>query len=164
MKINLAQNEKIGISIETSYHIETSPLICRANLYDFYMIDLRFERVKNGYLKKEHRVIYRSLPNIIIEQFCQNSSRLFIFHYFRKKLYLIRMTRNKMHIWKKNLTKYLIRMNTKINNFLNFMDPFYEWGSTASRLQPLRGGSLLFTIQFSEIPGAHFIDLGRMKG
>ena len=62
MKINLARNEKIGISIETSYHIETSPLICRANLYDFYMIDLRFEKVKNGYPKKEHRVIYRSLP------------------------------------------------------------------------------------------------------
>ena len=29
----------------------------------------------------------------------------------------------------------------------------YGWGSTASRLQPLRGGSLLFTIQFPEIPG-----------
>ena len=43
------------------------------------------------------------------------------------------------------------------------MAPFYGWGSTASRLQPLRGGSLLFTIQFPEIPGTHFIDLGRMK-
>ena len=41
---------------------------------------------------------------------------------------------------------------------------YYGWGSTASRLQPLRGGSLLFTIQFPEIPGAHFIDLGRMRG
>ena len=30
---------------------------------------------------------------------------------------------------------------------------FYGWGSTASRLQPLRGGSLLFTTQFPEIPG-----------
>ena len=29
---------------------------------------------------------------------------------------------------------------------------FYGWDSTASRLQPLRGGSLLFTIQFPEIP------------
>ena len=27
----------------------------------------------------------------------------------------------------------------------NFMAPFYGWGSTASRLEPLRGGSLLFT-------------------
>ena len=27
------------------------------------------------------------------------------------------------------------------------MVPFYGWGSTASRLQPLRGDSLLFTIQ-----------------
>ena len=46
----------------------------------------------------------------------------------------------------------------------NFMAPFYGWGSTASRLQPLRGGSLLFTIQFPELSGTHFIDLGRMKG
>ena len=30
---------------------------------------------------------------------------------------------------------------------------FYGWGSTASRLQPLWGSSLLFTIQFAEIPG-----------
>ena len=45
------------------------------------------------------------------------------------------------------------------------MAPFYYgWDSIASRLQPLRGGSLLFTIQFPEIPGAHFIDLGRMRG
>ena len=46
----------------------------------------------------------------------------------------------------------------------NFMAPFYGWGSTASRLQPLWGGSLLFTIQFPEITGTHFIDLVRMKG
>ena len=46
----------------------------------------------------------------------------------------------------------------------NFMAPFYGWGSTASRLEPLRGGSLLITTKFPEIPGTHFIDLGRMKG
>ena len=51
-----------------------------------------------------------------------------------------------------------------VNLKKNFMAPFYGWDSTASTLQPLRGGSLLFTIQFPEIPGAHFIDLGRMKG
>ena len=44
------------------------------------------------------------------------------------------------------------------------MVPFYGWGSTTSRLQPLRRGSLLFTIQSPETPGTHFIDLGRMKG
>ena len=44
------------------------------------------------------------------------------------------------------------------------MAPFYGWGSTVPRLEPLRGGSLLFTIKFPEIPGIHFIDLGRMKG
>ena len=42
--------------------------------------------------------------------------------------------------------------------------PFYGWGSTASRLELLQGGSLLFTTKFPEIPGTHFIDLGRMKG
>ena len=46
----------------------------------------------------------------------------------------------------------------------NFMAPFYGLGSTASRLEPLRGGSLLFTTKFPEIPVTHFIDLGRMKG
>ena len=44
------------------------------------------------------------------------------------------------------------------------MAPFYGWGSSASRLEPLRGGSLLFTNEFPENPGTHFIDLGRMKG
>ena len=44
------------------------------------------------------------------------------------------------------------------------MTPFYEWGSTVSRLEPLRGGSLLFTTKFPETPGTHFIDLGRIKG
>ena len=46
----------------------------------------------------------------------------------------------------------------------NFMAPFYGWGSTASSLEPLRGGSLLFTTKFPEIPGTHFIDLRRMNG
>ena len=43
------------------------------------------------------------------------------------------------------------------------MAPFYRWDSTASRLESLQGGSLLFTTKFPEIPGTHFIDLGRMK-
>ena len=38
------------------------------------------------------------------------------------------------------------------------MAPFYGWSSTASRLEPLQGGSLLFTTKFPEIPGSHFID------
>ena len=45
----------------------------------------------------------------------------------------------------------------------NFMAPFYGWGSTASKLEPLRGGSLLFTTKLPEIPGTHFIDLRRMN-
>ena len=43
------------------------------------------------------------------------------------------------------------------------MAPFYGWGSTASRIKPLWGGSLLFTTKFQEILGTHFINLGRMK-
>ena len=34
------------------------------------------------------------------------------------------------------------------------MAPFYGWGSTASRLEPLWGDSLLFTTKFTKIPGA----------
>ena len=44
------------------------------------------------------------------------------------------------------------------------MAPFYGWGSIASRLESLRGGSLLFTTKSPYIPVTHFIDLGRMKG
>ena len=53
---------------------------------------------------------------------------------------------------------------TLVNIKKNFMAPFYGWGSTASKVEPLRGDSLLFTTKFPEIPGTHFIDLGRMKG
>ena len=44
------------------------------------------------------------------------------------------------------------------------MAPFYGWSSTASKLVPFRGGSLLFTAKFPEISVTHFIDLGKMKG
>ena len=43
------------------------------------------------------------------------------------------------------------------------MASFYGLGSTVSRLEPLRVGSLLFTTKFPGIPGTHFIDLERMK-
>ena len=49
-------------------------------------------------------------------------------------------------------------------NFKKLYGPFLWWGSTASRLEPLQGDSLLFTTKFPEIPGTHFIDLRRMKG
>ena len=35
---------------------------------------------------------------------------------------------------------------------------------TASRLEPLQGGSLLFTTKFPEVSGTHFIDFRWMKG
>ena len=46
----------------------------------------------------------------------------------------------------------------------NFMAFFYGWGSTSSRLEPLRGGRLLFTTKFPKFPGTHFINLRKMKG
>ena len=39
------------------------------------------------------------------------------------------------------------------------MAPFHGWGSTASRLEPLRGGTLLFITKLPEIPGTHFMTL-----
>ena len=44
------------------------------------------------------------------------------------------------------------------------MTPLYGWGSTASRQQQLRGGTLLFTTELQEIPGTHCIHLRKMKG
>ena len=52
----------------------------------------------------------------------------------------------------------------KAKTLKNFMAPFHGLGSTASRLEPLRGCSLLFTTKFPEIPDTHFINLRRMKG
>ena len=46
----------------------------------------------------------------------------------------------------------------------NLYGPFLWMGSTASRLVPLPRGSLHFTTRFPDIPGTHFIDIGRMKG
>ena len=45
---------------------------------------------------------------------------------------------------------------------LKLYGPFLWMGSTASRLEPLQGGSLPFTTKFPEIPGTHFIDLQRL--
>ena len=39
----------------------------------------------------------------------------------------------------------------------------YGWGSTAPMLEPLRGGSLLFTTKLPEIPGTHFYSIPRTQ-
>ena len=49
---------------------------------------------------------------------------------------------------------YKTKVNRCIGSCNNISNP----------LEPLRGGSLLFTTKFPEIPGTHFTDLGRMKG
>ena len=43
------------------------------------------------------------------------------------------------------------------------MADFYGLGWTASRLEPLRDGGLIFTTKFPEIHGIHFTNLGSMK-
>ena len=69
-----------------------------------------------------------------------------------------------LEVFKSQLERNLEHgLNPDINK-KDFMHPFYGQGSTVSRLEPLRRGSLLFTTKFPEIPGNHFIDLGRMKG
>ena len=40
---------------------------------------------------------------------------------------------------------------------------FRGWGSTASRLEPLWGGSLLFIIKFPEIAGTHFLSISEVQ-
>ena len=62
-----------------------------------------------------------------------------------------------------HVTEHKNDMPEKKNLKKNFMASFCEWGSTASRLEPLRWGSLLFTTKFPEIPSTNFIDLARMK-
>ena len=62
------------------------------------------------------------------------------------------------------LSRLVISLQLRNFKKLNFTAPFYGWDSTASRLEPLQGGSLLFTTKFPKIPGTHFIYPGRMKG
>ena len=61
-----------------------------------------------------------------------------------------------------------IVFNTSFMTFLikllNFTGPLKRWDLTSSRPMSLLGGSLFFTTKFFEIPGPHFINLGRMNG
>ena len=63
----------------------------------------------------------------------------------------------------KHISRWVDQENLIYVKNLNFMAPFYAWGSTGSKLEPLQGDSLLFTTNFPEIHGTHFIDLERMK-
>ena len=60
--------------------------------------------------------------------------------------------------------KYDNYVKTTYKTFLkNFMTGFNGWCSTASRSEPVWGGSLLFTTRFPEFPGTHFIDIGSLN-
>ena len=45
-----------------------------------------------------------------------------------------------------NMTLEVTAMIVEIIRYLTFIAPFYEWSSTALRLEPLRGGSLLLPL------------------
>ena len=60
--------------------------------------------------------------------------------------------------WRSLYTKFIIL------NIKTLWPHFNGWDSTALKLQPLRGDSLLFTTKFPEIPATHFTDHERMKG
>ena len=51
----------------------------------------------------------------------------------------------------------------KLSWHTHFMASFYGWVWTASRLELLRGDSLLFITKYPEIHGSHFINLGRIE-
>ena len=78
-------------------------------------------------------------------------------HYLRQLLlvYILSLEKIIVHM---DVSKNIFRVNKVNSMFLrpikknnNFMVPFYGWGSTASRLELLRGSSLLFTTKFPEI-------------
>ena len=58
---------------------------------------------------------------------------------------------------------FIDKNHDKFELNFNFTALFYGWGSTALSLEPLGGGSLLFTNKFPEISDTNFLDLGRMK-
>ena len=64
----------------------------------------------------------------------------------RKHSMLLKFGQFVLYYKRKNFIK-TFHKNFDLKTLLkkNFMAPFYGWGSTASRLEPLRGGSLLFT-------------------
>ena len=64
-------------------------------------------------------------------------------------------------ISKKNKKKMYYAQNNKKKLYGPFL--WMEF-SCRKATEPLRGDSLLFTIQFAGVPGTQLIDLGRMKG
>ena len=61
---------------------------------------------------------------------------------------------------------YPILRSTSAKPFLKTLWFIFLWMgfNCLKATKPLRGGSLLFTTKFPEIPGTHMIALGRMKG
>ena len=88
-------------------------------------------------------------------QFWNNMERVVMIdlsHNFSMSLINVKSPKNFQYLVVK-----VILENLASDSLKSFMAPFYGWGSTVSRLEPLQGGSLFFTIKFPEILGTHFI-------
>ena len=53
--------------------------------------------------------------------------------------------------WIRSYCQKLSSVTTIVANKKNFKAPFYGWGSTVSRLKPLRGGSLLLPLSSQKL-------------
>ena len=77
------------------------------------------------------------------------------------------ITKNKYGLSINDLLSFTLGLLRLLNNFnfVNFMAPFYGWGSTASRLRS-HYEEVIHVLPhfFPEIPGTHLINLRKMKG
>ena len=144
-------------------------------------ISASFQYLSKGNPKKVHKsdffnyFVFGSKYLSWVIEFQDN--QIIILIYIMKPCIIMPTVQHTGDIWKRRMKQYEKPSDTgyysnhqgnklsKVDFTLkNFMTPFYGWVSTASRLEPLRRGSLLFTTKFPEIPHTHFINLGRMKG
>ena len=78
------------------------------------------------------------------------------FNLNRHKFYFVRSLLESNWYWLVTLTYFRLK---------NFNDPFLWMGFNCLKAtEPLLWCSLLFTTKFTESPGTHLMDLGRMKG
>ena len=101
-------------------------------MFTKWEVPLRMEKGQCGWLlfsKKKKRNKYRTIAPFL---YC-----LFQAKYFKGNYMTVRLD-------------CLLFFKKKKNNF---MAPFCGWGSTVSRPEPFRGGSLLFITKFPKVSG-----------
>ena len=95
---------------------------------------LKWDLQDQAMLSKHGLFLITAIREALQKPISTKNQRYLLFKHQYRSLEVLRIQLLLLMIWKRrNLT------------LKNFMAPFYGWGSTALRLQPLRGGSLLFT-------------------